>query len=123
MSFTLEFFPEGLPTDCDDIWEYIEEMADEYYDDEGEKSPKLIELHKKLTEIYPCLSSYEDDDPAQENCPWADGPMIKNFASKMGMVAIVFSRVDDVVPKVIDVALELGITVVDGQSEKIIRPK
>ena len=68
------------------------------------------------------LCSYADDDPEMENCPWADGPMIQNFASKMGMVAIVYSRADELVPFILEKALALDIIVADGQSERIYRP-
>jgi hypothetical protein len=48
--------------------------------------------------------------------------MINNFAHEMGTLAIAFSRADEVVPFVIEKAGALGITVADGQSEKIFRP-
>jgi hypothetical protein len=40
----------------------------------------------------------------------------------MGMLAICFSRADEVVPFIIQEANALGITVADGQSGKIFRP-
>lgn len=58
-----------------------------------------------------------------EECPWADGPMINNFSHEMGMLAIVFSRADELVPYIVKEANALGITVADGQSGEIFRPK
>ncbi|MBN1907440.1 MAG: hypothetical protein JW927_20340 [Deltaproteobacteria bacterium] len=57
-----------------------------------------------------------------ENCPWADGQMLGTFASKMGMLAIVYPRVNEVFPFILENALALDIIVADGQSDKIYRP-
>ncbi|MCH1918691.1 hypothetical protein L9G15_04515 [Shewanella sp. A3A] len=97
-------------------------MREEYYEDKSGTHPKLKDLHEILTKKYPCLCSFEYDDPAMDDSPWADGPMINNFASKMGMVAIVWSKADEVFPFVLESALSLGIIVADGQSEVIYRP-
>ena len=105
-----------------EAWKVIEDMRERYYDDEGEKSKLLVKLHDQLIVQYPCLCSYADDDKDLENSPWADGPMLGNLASEMGMLAIVWNRADEVFPFILEKALELGITVADGQSEKIYRP-
>ncbi len=122
MSFTVDLIPGGLPEDEKEAWKTLEEMRKSYYDDSSQKEDRLIQLHNILTKKYPCLCSYDDDDPEMDNSPWADGPMIDNFASKMGMLAVVYSKVDEVIPFILESALSLGITVVDGQSEKIYRP-
>lgn len=122
MSFTLDLIVSPLPERDKAAWKVIERLRENYYDDTREKSPALIKLHAELTKRYPCLCSYADDDERLEDCPWADGPMIGNFAHEMGMLAISFSRADEVVPFVIEKAHELDITVADGQSEKIFRP-
>ena len=122
MSFTLDLIVNPLPESGKAAWKEIERLRENYYDDTREKSPALIKLHAELTKRYPCLCSYADDDERLEDCPWADGPMIGNFAHEMGMLAISFSRADEVVPFVIEKSHELDITVADGQSEKIYRP-
>ena len=122
MSFTVDLIISTLPENDKDAWRVIEEMRERYYEDEGEKSPLLIKLHEELILRYPCLSSYKDDDEDMENSPWADGPMLGNFASEMGMLAVVWNRADEVFPFILEKALALGITVADGQSEKIYRP-
>ncbi|AWH88357.1 hypothetical protein [Limnobaculum parvum] len=87
--------------------------------DEREKSPILLELHKVLTARYPCLCDCSDDEV--DDCPSADGPMINNFNHDMGMLAISFSRVDEVVPFIIEAALALNIIVADAQTNEIHR--
>jgi hypothetical protein len=123
MSYTVDLIIGELPQSDAEAWQAIEVLRARYYGDKAEKSPVLIALHQKLTDRYPCLCSYADDDPRMEQCPWADGPMIDNFASEMGMLAVIFSRADEVVPFIIKSAIELGITVADGQSLKIYRPR
>ena len=123
MSYTVDLIIGNLPQRDIDAWKAIEILRERYYGDKAGKAPVLIELHQKLTERYPCLCSYTENDPRMEECPWADGPMIGNFASEMGMLAIIFSRVDEVIPFIIQSANDLGITVADGQSLKIHLPR
>jgi len=122
MSFTVDLIIPALPENDEEAWALIEKMRGKYYEDQGEKSPILVKLHEELIVRYPCLSSYSEDDPDIVNCPWADGPMLGNFASEMGMLAVVWSRADELFPYILEKALELEITVADGQSGKIYRP-
>lgn len=122
MSYTVDLIVGSLPQDTKLAWQHVEALREAYYDDEREKAPAFVDLHAALTARYPCLCSYADDDPDMDNSPWADGPMMGNFAHEMGMLAISFSRVDEVVPFIIAEANARGITVADGQSEEIHRP-
>ena len=122
MSYTVDLIVAALPEDDRLAWRRIEARREGYYGDSREKAAVLVQLHAALTARYPCLCSYADDDPRMDDSPWADGPMIGNFAHEMGMLAISFSRVDEVVPFVIAEANALGITVADGQSLDIHRP-
>jgi hypothetical protein len=122
MSFTLDLILTDVPRENGAAWKYIEALREEYYEDKTGPHEVLIELHEVLTQKYPCLSDFTDDDPEMDESPWADGPMIGNFASKMGMLAIVYSRADELFPFILEKALALGIIVADGQSGKIYRP-
>lgn len=121
MSYTVDLIVGDLPADNKRAWAVIERLREAYYDDTREKAPGLLALHQRLTARYPCLSSYADDEPA-DDCPWADGPMIGNFAHDMGMLAIAFSRADELLPFIVGHAHALGISVADGQSGEIFRP-
>lgn len=122
MSYTVDLIVSPLPDDDKKAWKQVELLRESYYDDERDKAPALVKLHSVLTARYPCLCSYADDDEKIDECPWADGPMIGNFAHEMGMLAISFSRADEVIPFVIEEANALGISVADGQSGEIFRP-
>jgi hypothetical protein len=122
MSFTLDLIVGPVSKNQKEAFALVEALRERYYDDDRPKVPALVALHEKLIARYPCMASYGEDDPEVENCPWADGPMINNFAHEMGMVAIRFSRADEVAPFVIETANLLGITVFDGQAERFHRP-
>ncbi|WP_140920100.1 hypothetical protein [Limnobaculum xujianqingii] len=119
MSYTVELICVPLPDSDKQAWVKIFQLREEYYDDEREKSSALLELHKKLTARYSCLCDCSDDEV--DDCPWADGPMINNFGHEMGMLAISFSRVEEVLPFIIETALALNIIVADAQSNEIHR--
>jgi hypothetical protein len=123
MSYALDFVVARVPNRKGQAWDFLEDLTDRYEDDRAPAHPLLQQLHDALVARYPCLSSYADGDPEKDNCPWADGPLINNFASELGMVSIKFPRVDEVLPFAVESALALGITVMDGQEEKIYRPK
>lgn len=102
----------------------IEALREVYYEDERPVAAQVQQLRSQLTSgRYPCLCDFADDDPAMDDSPWADGPMINNFSHDMGMLAIVFSKVEEVLPFIIQQATALGITVVDGRVEQIYRPE
>jgi hypothetical protein len=121
MSYTVDLIVGPLSRRNEEAWKQIEMLREAYYDDEREKAPQLVALHGVLTAKYPCLCSYADDDEDMENSPWADGPMINNFSNEMGMLAISFSRAEEVVPFIVKSANQLGITVADGQTGEIHR--
>jgi hypothetical protein len=123
VSYTVELIVGCLPESESGAWAQIEELRESYYGDERDKTPELLELHKALTARYPCLCSFEDNDPRIDESPWADGPMLNNFAHDMGMLAISSSRAEEVVPFVIAEANKLGITVADSQTANIHRPR
>ena len=62
MSYTVELIVGELPANDRAAWKKIEELREVYYEDERERSPKLVQLHEVLTSRYPCLCSYADDD-------------------------------------------------------------
>jgi len=123
MSYTLLLITVPLPANQEEAWSKIEKLQEHYFGDDREKAEVLEVLHGQLTAQYPCLSSYADNDPSIDDCPWADGPMINNFAHDMGTLAITFEAAEYVVPFVIEKALELGIAVADPQKWEIIRPR
>ena len=121
MSYTLEIWSRSFPDDDEVAWQVRKDLLaqqDEAFDPANPfepASPEMAELHKRLTARFPCIC----DD---ESGPWSDGPLINDFGQGTATVGIVFSRVEEVVPFVIETATGMGMHVFDGQDEVIHRP-
>ena len=121
MSYTLDIWARAFPASDDDAWELRNELLAEQetaFDPAKPFEPasaELGELHKRLIARFPCIC----DD---ERGPWADGPLINDFGQGSATVGIVFSRVEEVVPFVIETATGMGMHVFDGQDGVIHRP-
>lgn len=75
-------------------------------------SERMAELHRRLTARHPCIC----DDP---DGPWSDGPLINDFGQVIATLGIAFSRVDDVLPFLIETANGMGCWVLDAQDEAL----
>jgi len=124
MSYNVYLLVGQLPPNDGEVWEKIGQLQESYYGDEREMAPELVALHTTLTAKYPCLSSLSlsGDHEGMENSPWADGPMLNNFKHEMGMLAMTFSQLDEVMPFVVSSANKHGVAVADQQLEMIFRP-
>lgn len=123
MSYILNFVVPRVPRRTGQAWDFLQDLQDQFENDRGPTHPSLTQLHRVLVARYPCRSSYADGDSELEDCPWADGPLLDNLASEMGMVSIRPSRAEEVLPFAVESALALGISVMDEQDETIHRPK
>ncbi|UOD31503.1 hypothetical protein INH39_07350 [Massilia violaceinigra] len=120
MSYVLEFIVAPLPEDdAATAWELARKII-ETAPQNGPPHPAFVRLHDIITSVYPCLSSYADDDMAIDECPWSDGPLIDNFGEQSGSLGIVDSP-DFISIRgfVNNIATELGINVLDEQMGKI----
>lgn len=122
MSYTVDVILPEVPRGTD-VYAFRDRLLDEQakrLDVEDappfeEASPAFAELHRRLTARYPCIC---DDDAG----PWSDGPLINNFGQEIATLGISYSRVAEVLPFLIETALAMGFSVVDGQDDKIHRP-
>lgn len=78
------------------------------------------DFHDQVTRIFPCLCSLSDDEV--DDSVWSDGPLINNFMVKAPVIGFVYSRVNEVLPVVIELALKMGLSVLDWQSKKVYNP-
>lgn len=122
MSLTLDLIVETLPEEDADAWARIEALQSEYAATQSDPCEPLIALHQRLTAQHPCLTSFTDGDP-DEQCIWADGPLLGNFKARMGRVALVTHHLGTSLAFVVEQAHALGITVVDWMNDGIWRPE
>ena len=118
MSYNIAIGKPPIPLDDKAAWEWVDEMAD--VDDD---SPPVVfhTLIDVLTERYPCICDLSDDVVDEEGV-WSDGPLRNNINLKAPVLGIVYSRVDEVLPFLVEKANSLGLAVFDWGGETIYRP-
>lgn len=90
--------------------------------DEPEPNPAVFhELIDQLTARYACISDPTCTHP--DDGPWCSEPMRQKSYNRATVLGLIFSRVDEVLPFVIETATSIGLTIVDWQTGKVHRPK
>jgi hypothetical protein len=85
----------------------------------GPRPPVFQELHDRLTARYPCMRSVPED--RIDDTVWSDGPLINNFLHRAAVLGISYSRVEEVLPFLVETANALGLVVFDWATETIYR--
>jgi hypothetical protein len=97
-------------------WAEVDSMIDE----DGPVAPIFTELLSRLTERYPCICDLPDDEV--DDGVWSDGPLRNNLGHRATVLGMVYSRVDEVLPFLIEQSNSLGLIVFDWATETIYRP-
>lgn len=87
---------------------------------QDEPSPIFVAFHKRVTALHPCICELPDEQLHEG--VWSDGPLINNFHAKVPIIGVVYPKVAEAVPGVINIALDMGLSVIDWQSERIYSP-
>ncbi|MET3131096.1 hypothetical protein AAKU55_001354 [Oxalobacteraceae bacterium GrIS 1.11] len=120
MSYILDIVVPRVPANDDAAYDFVDQLRLVYDGGVQPPAPALLAFHGALTQQFPCLSTC-DDETALSQCPWSDGPLLSNFSGDMGSIGIA-SRLTEVLPFILRLASQLGLTVVDQQKDKIHRP-
>ena len=115
MSYTVAIVIPPVPADDRTAWAVVDGLIAE----SGARSAVFQQLHDQLTARFPCICSLPDD--LVDDGVWSDGPLINNFGHRAAVLGIVFSRVDEVLPFLLQTATQLGLTVFDWQTNQIHR--
>lgn len=115
MSYVVTITSLPLPDNDEEAWERFAEIDEANAGTFGSPGPVIEKLYKQLSDRYPCIIVAPDN-------PWTDGPLRNNYGRDMAAVGIIYSRVGEVLPFVIETATRLGCAVLDGQDDKIHRP-
>lgn len=119
MSYNIAVANFILPNDFDKACEIVNPLTDEDVEI-GDINEAYLNFYNQLIKTYPCLCSVADEEV--DNSIWSDGPLINNFTVKTPVIGFVYSKVDEALPIVIDLALKHGLSVLDWQAEKAYYP-
>jgi hypothetical protein len=78
------------------------------------------EFHDAATKQFPCLCSLPDDEI--DGGVWCDGPLINNFLVKAPVIGFSHSKVEEALPVIGNLALSMGMSVLDWQAGKVYNP-
>lgn len=116
MSYNVAIVIPPVPLDDVEAWAVVNELVEQ----EGPLPAVFQELHDRLTARYPCMCAVPDDEI--DDTVWSDGPLINNFQHRAAVLGMAFSRVEEVLPFLIETATALGLVVFDWATKTISRP-
>lgn len=120
MTYVLQFVAREVPANDAEVFVFLEEVAGNTVS--MAPSQQLKSLRDAVLKLFPCLTSYQAGDAGIDDCPWADGPLGDNFKGGFGSLAIA-RRHGEVIPHLLRIANDLGVTVVDAQERAVHRPQ
>jgi hypothetical protein len=119
MSYNVALAREPVPANDAEAWAWIGTAAET-----PDAAPPQVfhDLVDCLTARHPCICDLADD-VVDDLGVWSDGPLRNNIMLKAPVLGVVYSRVDDVLPFLIETANSLGLTVFDWATDTIHRPR
>jgi hypothetical protein len=114
MSYTFAICNAPLPTDYKAAKREVEQLVEQPEPDRA----AFDRLVDQLTARYPCIYDLPDVDSGL----WCSGPLRQKQFTRATVFGLVHSRVDEVLPFVLETATALGFTVLDWQTGKVHRP-
>jgi len=119
MSYSLMFSIPGIPESNDEAWDEFDDREEVNEENEMEPHPLMKELIIQLTKKYPCICTLPDEKI--DEGLWADGPIENNIIGDVLILAIVFSKVEEALPFIVETAKKVGVVFYDPQTEEIFR--
>ncbi len=119
MSYTVTILKPDVPADDAAAWKFLRDLVARSAT--GEVPAVYHELIDLLTARYPCICDLPDDEV--DDGVWSDGPLRNNAGHAMTVLGIVWQRVEEVQPFVVETANGLGLVVFDEQEGRIYRPQ
>jgi len=116
MSYNVAIVVPPMPFDDLAAWESVDGVIEQ----EGPRPAVFQELHDRLTARYPCMCSVPEDQI--DDTVWSDGPLLNNFGHRAAVLGISYSRVEEVLPFLVETANVLGLVVFDWATESVYRP-
>ena len=117
MSYNIAVVNFKLPEDFEKAVELVNPLA---VIDVAEIESIYEEFHDEAIKLYPCLSSLSEDQI--DDGVWCDGPLINNFMVKAPVIGFSYSKVEEALPVIGNLALSMGLSVLDWQASKVYNP-
>src|SRR5262245_29380759 len=115
MSSTFAICNAPLPADYQAAKREVEQLAEQPEPDRA----AFDRLVDRLTARYPWICDLPDDD---DSGPWCSGPLRQKQYTRATVFGLVHSRLDEVLPFVIETATGLSFTVLDWQRGEVHQP-
>ncbi|WP_285577339.1 hypothetical protein [Actinoallomurus iriomotensis] len=115
VSFELGVWREDGPVTAEDAGDRYEQVA-EQEPPGGEPDQQVAAFHQELTSRFPDLDDLPDED---DSSPWMD---YLDLSADGVFMKIAFSRVEEMVPYVIELAAEHGLVCYDPQEHVVHNP-
>ena len=116
VSYNVAVVTPPVPATDPEAWAALDQRAEQ----QGPRPAVFQELHDRLTARYPCVCSLPEDDA--DDAVWSDGPLINNFGHRAAVLGIAASRVEEVLPFIVETASALGLAVFDWATARVYRP-
>src|SRR5262245_16054803 len=111
MSYNVAVVIPPVPSDDAAAWAAVDGLIEQ----SGARPVVFQNLHDQLTARYPCMCSVPDDEV--DNTVWSDGPLINNFGHRAAVLGMSYSRVEEVLPFLVETAN--GLVVFDWATESV----
>jgi hypothetical protein len=119
MSYVLQIWESPIPSSVQEA----DEINDRLQDLEGPQNPKFIELAKRLTQRYPCITQLTgDEEEGYENGVWSVGPVDGITTNPVYGIGVSSDYLTEVLPFVTQTANALGLILYDTQAGQVNLP-
>jgi hypothetical protein len=119
MSYIVTIVQGPIPLDDQEAWKAMNAKLGKPL--EGDVPKVYHVLIDRLTAKYPCICDLPEDKV--DEGVWTDGPLRNNAGPEVTTLGIESSRIEEVLPFLIEVSNDLGLAVFDPQEAKVYRPK
>lgn len=116
MSYTVVICLPPIPIEDKQAWDQVEEVVER----KGSIPPIMHTLLDRLTARYPCPGTLSNGQADQS--VWCEGPLSNTLGPQAAVLNLSSACVEEVLPFVVETAMELGMIVLDPQDGCIHRP-
>jgi hypothetical protein len=115
MSYNVAIIIPQVPANDAEAWTVVDGLIEQ----QGPRPAVFQELHDWLTARYPCMCTVPDDQI--DGMVWSDGLLINNFLHRAAVLGMSYSRVEEVLPFLVETANAMGLVVFDWATKRVYR--